>query len=118
MNADFEYTAREVDVPWKKFYSEHFIDRFAPADTPAKDSLALYYTPTCPFCTLVRQTINQMGIEVELRNINEDNDYLNELVAMRDRATVPVLRITSPNRDERWMPESRDIISYLEKTYK
>jgi glutaredoxin 2 len=67
---------------------------------------------------MVRQTINQLGLEVELRNINEDNKYRNELIAERDRATVPVLHITSPNGDKRWMPESRDIISYLEKTYK
>ena len=118
MNADFEYKARELDVQWQNFYSEHFIERFAPADTPTKDSLMLYHTPTCPFCKKVRQSIDQLGIEVEMRNINEDTDDLNELVAVRDRATVPVLRITSPDGDERWMPESRDIISYLEKTYK
>lgn len=118
MNADFEYTAREVDVQWQKFYSKHFLDRFAPADTPTKDKLALYYTTTCPFCKMVIRTIDQMGIEVELRNINEDTDYRDELIAVRDRATVPVLRITSSNGDSRWMPESRDIISYLKKTYK
>ncbi len=118
MNADFEYTAREVDVPWQKFYSDHFIEHFAPAETPTKDSLALYYSPTCPFCQRVMQTTNQLGIEVEMRNIDEDTDYRNELLAVRDRATVPVLNITSPKGDKRWMPESRDIISYLEKTYK
>ena len=64
------------------------------------------------------QTTNQLGIEVEMRNIDEDTDYRNELLAVRDRATVPVLNITSPKGDKRWMPESRDIISYLEKTYK
>ena len=118
MNADFEYTAREVDVQWQKFYSEHFIGRFAPTDTPIEDSLALYYIPTCPFCKMVIKTINQLGIEVELRNINEDTNYRDELVSVRDRATVPVLRITSPDSDDRWMPESRDIVSYLVKTYK
>ena len=118
MDADFEYKARELDVQWQKFYSDHFIGHFAPTDTPTKDSLTLYHTPTCPFCKKVRQTINQLDVEVEMRNINEDTDDRNELVAVRDRATVPVLRITSPDGDERWMPESRDIISYLEKTYK
>jgi glutaredoxin len=118
MDADFEYKARELDVQWQKFYSDHFIGHFAPTDTPTKDSLVLYHTPTCPFCNKVRQMIDQLDLEVELRNINEDTGDRDELVAVRDRATVPVLRITSPNGDERWMPESRDIISYLEKTYK
>jgi len=36
----------------------------------------------------------------------------------RDRATVPVLHITSPDGDKRWMPESSDITNYLKKTYK
>ena len=118
MNADFEYTARETDDPWQKFYSDHFIEHFAPADTPTEDSLALYYSPTCPFCQRVMQTTNQLGIDVEIRNIDEKTDYRDELLAVRDRATVPVMQITSPNGDKRWMPESRDIINYLEKTYK
>ena len=118
MNADFEYTARETDDPWQKFYSDHFIEHFAPADTPTEDSLALYYSPTCPFCQRVMQTTNQLGIDVEMRNIDEKTDYRDELLAVRDRATVPVMQITSPNGDKRWMPESRDIINYLEKTYK
>jgi glutaredoxin len=118
MNADFEYTARETDDPWQKFYSDHFIEHFAPADTPTEDSLALYYSPTCPFCQRVMQTTNQLGMDVEMRNIDEKTDYRDELLAVRDRATVPVMQITSPNGDKRWMPESRDIINYLEKTYK
>jgi glutaredoxin len=117
MNADYEYTAREVDVQWQKFYSEHFIGHFAPTDTPIEDRLALYYIPTCPFCKMVINTINQLGIEVELRNINEDTNWRDELVSVRNRATVPVLRITSPDNEDRWMPESRDIVSYLVKTY-
>jgi hypothetical protein len=36
---------------------------------------------------MVMQTISQLGIEVEMRNIDEDTDYRDELVAARDRAT-------------------------------
>ena len=43
--------------------------------------------------------------------------YADELIEARGRATVPVLRITSPGGEERWMPESRDIVHYLEKTF-
>ena len=42
--------------------------------------------------------------------------YADELIESRGRATVPVLRITSPNGEERWMPESPDIVRYLETT--
>jgi len=118
MNANFEYDAEAVDTQWQQFYSKHFIERFAPSSTADEDTLALYHTPTCPFCRKVRQTIELLGVEVELRDINEDTDYHDELITERHRATVPVLRINSPNGDERWMPESRDIISYLNKIYK
>ena len=118
MNANFEHEAEAVDTQWQDFYSRHFIDHYAPADAPVEDTLALYYMPTCPFCKKVMQSIEQLGLDVELRNINEELKYRDELISQRHRATVPVLRISSADGDERWMPESRDIISYLEKTYK
>ena len=117
MSADFEYAARETDVPWQKFYSDHFIEHFAPAETPSEDSLALYYSPTCPFCQKVIRTTDQLGIDIEMRNIDENEDYRDELISVRDRATVPVMQITTSDGDKRWMPESRDIIDYLKKTY-
>ena len=65
---------------------------------------------------MVRANIERLGLNVELRDIFEDASYRDELIEARGRATVPVLRITSPNGEERWVPESRDIVSYLEKT--
>ncbi len=31
--------------------------------------------------------------------------------------TVPVLRITSPDGEQRWLRESADIVRYLQQTY-
>jgi glutaredoxin len=117
MSANYEHAIEALETQWQQFYSSHFIKHFAPTDTPIEDTLALYHMPSCPYCRNVRQTIEQLGIDVELRNINESEDYRDELVNQRHRATVPVLRIISPSGDERWMPESRDIVSYLIKTY-
>ncbi len=75
----------------------------------------LYHSETCPFCAIVRAAIDRLGLVVELREIFEDPVYRDELVEARGRATVPVLRIISPVGEERWMPESRDIVRYLEK---
>ncbi len=47
-------------------------------------------------------------MNVELRN------DLVDLFRETGRATVPVLRITSPDGEQRWMPASRDIVRYLE----
>lgn len=117
MFADFERTACAPERNWAEFYADHFTEQFAPAVTPAQDKLALYHFNGCPYCSLATATIDQMGIDVELRDIFADQKLLDELIKARGRATVPVLRITSPDGEERWMPESRDIVRYLETTY-
>ena len=117
MNANFEHEARGDGREWAEFYANEFVEHFAPAWAPAEDSLALYYFEGCPYCAMVRTAIAELGVDVELRNIFEDPDYRADLVAARGRATVPVLRITATNGEERWMPESRDIVRDLEDTY-
>ena len=115
MNADFERTAREPEASWPAYYADHFIERFAPPS--ARDSLALYHFRGCPFCALVRAAIDRLGVDIELRDIHADTRHRDDLVAARGRSTVPVLRISSPNAEERWIPESADIIHHLERSY-
>jgi len=117
MFADFERSACEPDGDWTAFYAEHFIERFAPSAAPAQDKLALYYFDGCPYCAIAIAAIDRLGIDVELRDIFADQKYRDELIGARGRATVPVLRIGSPDGEERWMPESRDIVHYLEAAY-
>ena len=90
------------------------IEHFALSAAPDKDKLALYYSRTCPYCALVTKAIDRLGLDIELREIFDEPRYRDELIAVRGRATVPVLRITSPGGEERWMPESHDIVRYLE----
>lgn len=116
MNANFEHQARAPESDWSEYYADQLLERCAPSETPAEDKLALYHFSGCPFCSMVRANIERLGINVELRDIFASAEYRDELIEARGRATVPVLRITSPNGEERWMPESRDIVSYLEKT--
>lgn len=113
MDADFEHEARSPDSNWHEFYADQFIERYAPSPTPEKDTLALYYSRTCPYCRLVLSAIDKLGIDVELLEINDESRYREELVEGRGRATVPVLRITAPDDEQRLMPESRDIVRYL-----
>ncbi len=117
MKANFEHTARAPEVDWADFWANEFIEHYAPSDTAESDRLALYFMPTCPFCQRVMKVIAKLGIDVEMRNIIRNPERRDELIGARDRATVPVLWIKSPDGDVRWMPESLDIIRYLEKTY-
>ncbi len=115
--AEEERQGRAPGSPWEEYYGRHFVECYARSDTPAADNLALYQFASCPFCTRVRSAIDQLGIDIELRDILLDERYRDELIAERGRATVPVLRITSPDGSERWMPESAEIIAYLEELY-
>ena len=76
-------------------------------------SLSLYFYPSCYFCRMVQQAMQQLGIEAEMRDIHQDANWREELVANRGRTTVPVLRIESADGSVQWMPESRDIVQYL-----
>ena len=75
--------------------------------------LALYVTPLCGYCHYVIGTIKELGLEVEIRDVMADQRDLEDLYKARNRTTVPVLRITD-NGEDQWMPESRDIVEYLQ----
>ena len=113
MDADFEHQARSPESNWHEFYAEQFIERYAPSPAPIEDKLALYYSRSCPFCTMVTSAIDRLGLDVELLHVFGESGYRDELVEARGRATVPVLRITAPDGEQRLMPESQDIVRYL-----
>lgn len=117
MSADFEHQARAPESDWADFYAGELVEHYSASPTAAEDKLALYYFDGCPFCNMVRKAIDRLGVDVELRNIMTDAGHRDALIAARGRPTVPVLKIDSPDGEARWMPESRDIVAYLEKTY-
>jgi glutaredoxin len=78
------------------------------------ERLLLYETPTCPYCVRVRRAIAALGLEIPGRDVFADTTARAELLAARGRATVPVLRCFAADGSEVWMPESRDIIAFLQ----
>ena len=78
-------------------------------------TLALYHYDGCSFCRIVRQAIDALGLDVELRNIHATSACLRELVEATGRRSVPCLRIESEAGEVQWMHESRDIIGHLEQ---
>lgn len=117
MQVEFERQARGMDIDWRPYYADHFLERFAAPKSLAGDKLELYQTAMCPFCVYVRSAITRLGVKVELRDIRSSQALFEELHAARGRGTVPVLKITSPDGSVRWMPESQDIVNYLETHY-
>jgi len=79
--------------------------------------LALYQYAGCPFCARVCNALARLGLEIELRDTLASPEYARELVEATGRRTVPVLRVEEEGRSVRWMPESVDIVAYLEDRF-
>jgi glutaredoxin len=76
--------------------------------------LALYNSDTCWFCARVRQTIQQLGLDIEFRDAVGNAVHREALRSGGGKTQVPCLRIEDAQGSVRWMYESADICSYLE----
>ena len=76
--------------------------------------LTLYTKASCPFCQKVMPLIDELGLEVELKDISENDTYRAELLEKGGKQQVPYL-IDSDK--EVAMYESDDIMDYLEVNY-
>ena len=79
--------------------------------------LSLYQSSTCWFCAKVRQKMSDLGIQIELRDIGQQNNFREELVREAGKSQVPCLRIEGPEGKTTWMYESSDICTYLERRF-
>ncbi|MEM9174863.1 MAG: glutathione S-transferase N-terminal domain-containing protein [Myxococcota bacterium] len=78
-----------------------------------KETISLYGYPQCPFCARVLRAIEELDLDVPLRNTMQDGSSHDALVEATGRPTVPVLRIEHADGEVEWLPESADIIRYL-----
>ena len=92
------------------------MQRTQEAQNSAQDSmsgLSLYQFFACPFCVKTRRAIHKLNVDIELRDINKDQTYREELAQGGGKVKVPCLRIEN-NGKVQWMYESNEIISYLQ----
>ena len=68
----------------------------------------------CMYCNRVMRTIADNDLNVSIRNIWDDREFEQALVNATGRRSVPVLHIKNGDQ-ETWMPESADIVNYLER---
>ncbi|MCH7816404.1 MAG: glutathione S-transferase N-terminal domain-containing protein [Proteobacteria bacterium] len=76
-------------------------------------NLSLYHYQSCPFCGATREVIDQLGLNIELRNIHLQAEHLAELVREGGKPQVPCLRFEQENGRIHWLYESRYIIQAL-----
>lgn len=74
--------------------------------------LELYQFESCPYCSKVRKKLTKLGVDVKLRQVDKNDRSRVEEVS--GQTNVPVL--VDPNTDTT-MPESDDIVDYLEEHY-
>lgn len=77
--------------------------------------LSLYQLPACPFCVKVRRAMKRNGLNLELRNINKNIAYRDELISEGGKRTVPCLRIEDDQQQVTWLYESSEIVKYIQQ---
>jgi glutathione S-transferase len=75
--------------------------------------LTLYHMEYCPYCLRVRDVMEEMGLEIQMKDTSLDPAARRELIAGGGMSQVPCLRMQHPDGSVQWMYESQDIIRYL-----
>ena len=78
-------------------------------------NLQLYELPGCPFCAKVKDTLAELGLEYESIEVPRSHAARTEVEEVSGQTGVPVL--VDPDHGVEGMPESDDIVAYLEETY-
>ena len=78
-------------------------------------TLELYRLPGCPFCEKVEAKLAELDLEYVVHDVPSAHAERGEVEAVSGQTGVPVL-VDSEHGVE-GMPESADIVAYLEETY-
>lgn len=78
-------------------------------------TLELYDLPGCPYCVKVKRKLDELDLEYVTHQVPSAHSARTEVKEVSGQSRVPVL-VDTENGIE-GMPESDDIVEYLEKTY-
>ena len=79
----------------------------------ATSSLHLYEMNACPYCVKVRREIKRLALNITRKNVKQDPQNKQFLIAHGGKFQVPCLHINSDTQDI-WLYESDEIINYLQ----
>lgn len=80
-------------------------------------SFALYHKHLCPYCVATRKVINELEMDIELRDIAFNASNRKELISEGGKRQVPCLRIKHSDGSVDWLYESGDIMHYLREQH-
>ena len=78
-------------------------------------NLELYELEGCPYCAKVKKKLDELGLEYESHMVARSHSKRTEVKEVSGQTGVPVL-VDRDNGIE-GMPESDDIVAYLEREY-
>jgi glutathione S-transferase len=78
-------------------------------------NLELYALPGCPYCAKVKEKLAELDLEYVEHEVPRSHAERTEVEEVSGQTGVPVL--VDPDHDVEGMPESDDIVAYLEETY-
>ena len=74
--------------------------------------MILYTKSTCPYCHKVLDYLDRVGINIEIHDVYEKNQYMNELLTIGKKRQIPCLV-----QGDGALYESDDIIDWFNKHY-
>lgn len=77
--------------------------------------ITLYDLPGCPFCAKVRSKLDELELEYDTIEVPRAHAERTQVEEVSGQTGVPV--ITDEANGVEGMPESSDIVEYLEETY-
>ena len=78
-------------------------------------TLRLYELPGCPYCAKVKDKLAELDLDYESVEVPSAHSAREEVEAVSGQTGVPVL--VDPEHGIDGMPESDDIVAYLERAY-
>jgi glutaredoxin len=78
-------------------------------------ALELYELPGCPYCAKVKRKLDDLDLEYQSHEVPADHADRKQVEAVSGQTGVPVLVDTDHGIEG--MPESDDIVAYLDRTY-
>ncbi|QLC33130.1 glutathione S-transferase N-terminal domain-containing protein [Halarchaeum sp. CBA1220] len=77
--------------------------------------LELYVLPGCPYCAKVTSKLDELGLDYRTHEVPRSHAERDEVEAVSGQTGVPVL--VDPANGVEGMPESDDIVEYLDEHY-
>ncbi|PSP55295.1 glutaredoxin [Halobacteriales archaeon QS_1_67_19] len=78
-------------------------------------NLELYELEGCPYCAKVKEKLDELDLDYESHMVLGPKSERDEVAAVSGQRGVPVL--VDEDHGVEGMPESDDIVEYLEETY-